>query len=182
MRKMYSKKQVEDIVLESLENASEVAIGGDLDVTGSIEGSEIIEKMEGYSFTLGTHEKLTIEGVYAGAVKNGNKLTLVIALDITRTDTVSGDMNLGVFNIPADVSEKLIPAVVGLYSYLDNKVVNAWANDATTKELQLYCNKGTNSVRPYFNQDPINQLSLNTKYYVRYEVTFLLSENLIPSE
>lgn len=170
----------------------DASVGGDLTVTGDINadgiyGDEIIENMEGYSFVLGTKENLTIDGIYASAVKNGNKLTLVLAVDLTRTDTVVNDIVLGTFILPQEVANKIYPSLVGSNLFVDNRVIDAWYNDSNFAELSSFVRKGMDeqSNRLYFimNVGPVNDnLALNTKAYYRYEVTLLLSDNLIPQE
>ena len=186
MRKMFSKKQIQNMTLNYIEGFDEIELSGDLIVDGDLEadkisGNEIVEKMEGYSFAFGEVSNLTIEGVYAGAVKNGNKLTLVIACNLTRTGTCSNSV-LGLFTLPSEVLAKLIPTNVGAYPYLDNEVVKSWSNDSTYVNTICYLQKFSTNVQLKVDATPLNSLTLNTKYYFRYEVTFLLSENLIPSE
>lgn len=143
------------------------------------------EPMSGYLFNLYEPvENLTLTPVYAGAVKNGNKLTLVFACTLTRTgDVPLSNIYLGRFNVPSDVYAKLYPARVGSYDYLDNKVINSWDSDITFKPVSSFCLKGgDNRVILVANPQPVNELTLNVAYYYRYEVTFLLSDNLVSEE
>ena len=182
-----SNANVGGVTLSATGNAS---VGGVLNVAhditayetisgGYITGGEIVERMTGYSFAAGTgNANLTREFVYAGAVKNGNKLTLVVAVNLTRTDTITGgDVNIGVFGVPSDILARLYPAEVGGYNYLDNKIIQAWKSDSTSVPLTSYVLKSS-GVQIRVNGGVVNNLELNTKYYYRYEVTFLLSTNL----
>lgn len=192
MRRMFSEKQIKEMIsagaqseiAEALEG--DISIGGDLSVTGDIAGADItgdsiIENMSGYSFELIENTGITIEGVYAGCVKNGNKLTFVLAVNLTRTDTVDADVQIGAFAVPDDVWSKLYPTQIGGYPFLDVKSIFAFVSESSYKELTSYIMKASDKIRFNVNKSPINSLVLNTKYYYRYEATFLLSENLIPS-
>lgn len=161
-----------------LQNINAITSSGDLP---SVKADEIIENMTGYSFILGTKENLTIDGVYAGAVKNGNKLTLVVAVDLTRTGTIADDINFGTFTLPQDIASKIYPSLVGSFEFVDNKVINAWYNDSAFADLSSFVRKNGNNLAFWINVGPANdKLTLNTKAYYRYELTLLLSDNLIP--
>ena len=171
MRKMFSKKQLEN-------QTEQLLASGNLP---SVKADEIIENMSGYSVAFETFPAdLEIEPVYSGIVKNGNKLTVVTAFNITR----KGDIVNGLaweFVIPSAISSKLYPTRIGSYDYLSVNNVDAWASDTSSKSLQIYSTKsGSGNIHYGTNGTPISALTLNTKYYVRIENTFLLSENLIP--
>lgn len=152
---------------------------GNVNIAGNFTANSIIENMGAdYYFTKGSETpNITREFVYAGCVKNGNKLTLCIALNVTRTDTLSTNLLLGNFFLPTDVMDKLYPTQVGLYNYLDNKKLDAFENHYTSIPVAVYATKGA-SVSLSADRSTLGNLALNTKYYLRYEVTFLLSENL----
>lgn len=143
------------------------------------------ETMEGYAFALGIKENLTIDGIYASAVKNGNKLTLVLAVDLIRTGTVVGDITVGTFQLPEEVADKIYPSLVGDYYFVDNRVIDAWYNDSNFADLSSFVRKGSgadkNNLYFIMNVGPVNdKLSIDAKAYYRYELTILLSDNLIP--
>lgn len=148
--------------------------------TGAITAPSIIENMSGYSYTALTKTNVTMENIFCGAVKNGNKLTLVYALNVTRTDTVSGDTQIGYFTVPNDVASKLYPTTIGLYGgYLSASAINVFDSDVSYKTICGYTTKiSTNRVYLIVSAVEMNKLTANTKYYLRYEVTFLLSDNL----
>lgn len=169
----------------------DLSVGGDLDIEGDIEGEgkitadEIIENMEGYSFTLGHIDNLTTTGVYAGVVKTGNKITFAVAVKFRRTDTMLNAGRLGLFTIPKSVFDRLYQAQIGLYDYLTVDEKPAWSSDSQNKAIQVYSYKsggGDTNVVIDMNLDPLNELTINTDYYFRYEFTLLLSDNLIPNE
>ena len=170
MKRMWSKNELNKII------ATLVASGS----LPSIKADEIIENMEGYSYDKASEiSDLTREFIYAGAVKNGNKLTLVIAVNLTRADTLTGDVNLGNFTIPEDVASKIIPSTIGNYDYVSVDNPSAWKNDATSQALQVWSQKYDNTIIFKANRDSVNLLDANDKYYLRFEVTLLLSESLI---
>ena len=147
--------------------------------TGSITAPSIIENMSGYSAELSTKTNLTIENIYTGAVKNGNKLTLVIALNLTRTGDVGSGQVISI-SIPSDVGAKLYPVNVGGNDILDAKKINALTTFYTGVNLSSFIGKASNTLLQLFiaTGELNSNLELNTKYYYRYEATFLLSNNL----
>ena len=190
MRQMFSKKQIEEMienhVFEQI-NAEDVYIAGslfldgavesDLDVNGTITGDEIVEKMEGYSFTPFTPpagDTRVITPLYVGAVKTGNKLTLVLYVKFNKmTDNVTSS-NMGYFVVPQAISNKLVNNELG---NIANFEVLAYSNSYTSKTLNAYINKmGDGSLN--FGAYGLSSINASTDYYLRYEVTFLLSDNL----
>lgn len=149
---------------------------GNVNVAGNFTADSIIENMSGYSFEKTTAPaNVTLNYAFAGVVKNGNKITFVWALEYTRTDVSSGDMNLGTFNMPLSVLAKLYP-VKNTWLSMDKVYV---ADDYNSgKDLTALVAKSTlyNNISAYIYG--LNTLDLNKTYYIRYEKTFLLSENL----
>ena len=147
--------------------------------TGPITSPSIIEDMpSGYGFTPNnTDPALTFEFVYVGAVKTGNKLTCVMAFNVTKTGTVlDNDGRIGNFNIPSAVGAKLIPTQIGAYYFLNNKVEHAFSSGSSNVQATCFSEKINNTT--FANKVRVDNLVLNTKYYVRYEITFLLSDSL----
>lgn len=142
----------------------------------AITSPSIVEDMEGYSFSKNTIENATMNVIYAGVVKNGNKLTFALLIEFTRTGTLSfGD--IGTFSIPSSVASKLYPApLTPLNDSLGAKVVNFYASYNTKVAIDSVAIKGTNSI--YFRIYGLSSLTQDTKYQARIEVTFLLSDNL----
>lgn len=154
-----------------------ITISGNLTASGTITSPEIVESMSGYSLEMGTVTNLTIEPIYAGIVKNGNKLTFVFACNLTKTATITQQPKLCYLTVPPAVFNKLYPAQVGSFYYLDNKVVQAWDAYNSFKDQKSFIEK--TAIRLALTNNDVNALELNTKYYYRYEVTFLLSDSLI---
>lgn len=153
-------------------------VDGTLDAN-KVTGDEILEKMTGYTFVSGATDKVTYNNVYCGAVKNGNKLTMVTCLTfILQSDYTGLSINLGNFVIPVSVFAKLYPFTfagsLDLLNYSDVVVVNV--NTLESVSLKEYAQKvGTNNVKTTLNT---TGLSLETEYFVRIEHTYLLSDNL----
>lgn len=135
----------------------------------------IVEAMSGYSFTKGSNANFTYDFIYAGIVKNGNKLTCVVALNLTMNIATTNNIVIGYFNMPSDVASKLYPTQIGTYAFLDVKEVPAYSDFNQNIMLKSYNQKSGNSSRL---EVIVNNMEVGTKYYIRYEITFLLSDNL----
>lgn len=149
--------------------------------SGPITSPSIVENMAGYGFLYSTVYGYTYENVYVGAVKNGNKLTLTCAFNITRTeDDATGNLGVGRFAIPASVGQKLYETEVGLYPYLANQTLTAFKEAWQSTNIRAYYNKsGDTAIFLNLIGADAQNLTKNVKYYMRAEVTFLLSDGLI---
>ena len=167
-----------------LANMSSAAVGAiagqniapaNVAATGNITAPSIIENMTGYSFTKTSNANLTREYLYAGVVKNGNKITFCIFLKLNRTGSVEDSIcNCGTFNIPASIGARLFPYQG---SWLESKKVYLSSGyNSGTECYGLIFKDGNEAVR--VNIYGINSITENTDYVVRVEVTFLLSDNL----
>ena len=144
-----------------------------LDADGLITGGEIVEKMSGYSFTQATSDAdTTFDYKYAGVVKNGNKITFVIALEVTKTN--NAEVAIGTFTIPEAVGAKLFPVFES--SVLEYQSKPVLGEDFTSESIPQYWAKNNNT--SIYGAIKTNNLTANKAYYVRLEITFLLSENL----
>ena len=154
---------------------------GNVNIAGNFTADSIIENMTGYSFAKdGEATNLTREHVYAGVVKNGNKLTFVIAMNITRTGAMGNYINWGSFTIPLSVASKLYPSPI-INDLLEVSQVEALDSFTSTPVLFKgfsFKNTPTQIKFQSWDLDFDNKLTLNTTYYVRYEVTFLLGANM----
>lgn len=187
MRKMFSEKQIkemiqvvvdnyelkadlEDDVIDIVEDAEELNLNGDLTA------NSIIENMSGYSFTKGAIVAgWTATGVYAGVVKNGNKITFVVAYNIKKTSADAQTfLYLGRYNIPTDILDKIYPSLDDLIGVDSRKLLALSTNSI---DIDGFCEKGTTFLS--FGIAGLGSLVVDTDYYVRYELTLLLSENLI---
>ena len=162
-----------------------ITISGNLTVTGGISGNaitgnSIVETMTGYSFVKDTN--INWSPVYVGAVKNGNKLTLVIFGNYTYA-TGDGDTQVGKFVIPSAVGSLLYPYTMGaITNILDQKSVAFFKNTSVGNEpkyITCEISKSHNGqVNFNFRRVATASLENGETYVFRYEVTFLLSDNL----
>ena len=154
-----------------------LAVSGNIASNGKITGAEIVEDMAGYSFAeyAGLDTAGTRVSLYAGAVKNGNKLTLVYAYQFTPNEGATGSSYAGVFTIPNSIGNKIIP--------FSGSTVDVRQITATTGvygaqiPLTSYLVK-TSGVNVIFAINGLGNLTAGTTYYIRQELTILLSDNL----
>ena len=199
MRRMYSENQIAEIVkkypqavVKALEgqdinvegitskgiaNTGNIANIGDIATTGKISGGEIVELMSGYSFVAPSQtEELSL--IYASAVKNGNKLTLVVFGSYTRrTEDPKVNPTLGEFVIPGEVASKIIP---WSSVFVDSKNIPVFSSASTIVEKAVGVEK-RDSTHISFTGYGFHSLTAETQFMFRIEETFLLSENMIPS-
>ena len=185
MRRMYSQNELEtlvkDVFLADVESG-EIDFAGimadaleNMDVVAkSLSADSIIEIMEGYSFSAGSPAGHTFAINYAGVVKNGNKITFVMAFELTKNDAAaSNTITLGNFTIPSSIGEKLYP---NFNQYLDQQSIALFESATGIKSNQGWVVKVSNteiSFKAY-----VSNMTVSTRYAGRYETTFLLSENL----
>ena len=178
----YSKTELDtqlvlkaDITYVGTQLATKADLSG-ADFTGGITAPSIIEKMSGYSFAPPSSPTgFTITYDYAGVVKTGNKITFAVAGVINFSATPS-DKSVGYFLIPSAVGSRLIPTSL-FSSTLDIRNI-AFANNVyTIKQGIANLGKNSNTSLEIFFRG-LSSLSTGVDYYFRYEVTFLLSDNL----
>lgn len=159
-----------------------LTINGTLDAT-KVTGDEIVEKMgSGYSIYKAEKTNINHEIVYAGAVKNGNKLTLVLFSKITRTGDVANDFFAPCyFYIPKAIADKIYPTTLGsLQNAVASKQVTLYSApnvSVTTNGVILKVQQGNlYALQTYIYN--LHNLVIDTEYQYRIELTFLLSDNL----
>lgn len=183
---IYSKTQVDSLLSAKADSSyvsAQLALKANLagaNFTGAITAPSIIENMSGYSASILSNAGLTEEAIYIGAVKNGNKLTLVVAMNLTKNETLSGSKNICDIVVPASIFSKLYPTAIGGYlGLLDYIALNGIDEDGQFINLKaLIYKEGSNKVRFGIHSSTIDNLTLNKKTYIRIESTFLLSDNL----
>lgn len=158
-----------------------ITISGNLTVTGGISGNaitgnSIIENMSGYSATFNAPSGWTMEKIYIGIVKTGNKITLVIAFNATKGAGSAYNPVICDVIIPLEVAQKLYPTNIGGINFLDNKVLNIFSAYDTYVSTPVYLQKYASTTLRFTMAS--TALVQDTKYYVRYEATFLLSDSL----
>ena len=155
---------------------------GSLSAEGKISGGEIVENMEGYSYTPESEpDYSTLELDYVGVCKNGNKITFALAGSITFTSAgiSAGGTGIGTFTIPSSIGEKLYPTAIGnLSNLLALATVNMYTENSSIVIGRGRITKNTNTsigLTVYSTG-----CTANVKNSFRFEATFLLSENLVP--
>lgn len=149
--------------------------------TGDITSPSIIERMSGYSFTPNTITSANVTFIYAGVVKNGNKLTFVIFGKIT--NHTADDIYLASFGIPSSLIPKLVPYQVGGLNVLSQAPQQFYpTSDVSSLGASATVEFTRSSVAVIVNLRKLSNITAETEYTFRIEQTFLLSENLIPEE
>ena len=145
-----------------------------------IAGDSIIENMRGYAFEANTKTNLSISHIYSSVVKNGNKLTIVDFVSLTRLGTIQDNFaQLGFFTLPLSVANKLYPYTIGGNTgVLDYRRINAYKkSSASALEVSCYIQKASSVYLP-ITLTGLNSMDENEEYVIRIEATFLLSDNL----
>lgn len=150
--------------------------------TNEITANSIIENMSGYSWTKGNPSHWT--EIFVGVVKNGNKITFVVFGEITKTEnTPSGEFTIGQYVLPNSVYSKFYPFTLGdLATFMDAKIISFFSSK--TNHVDIPCSarypSGTNNLNFYISS--LANLEVGTRYVFRYELTLLLSDNLVSQE
>lgn len=145
----------------------------------------VVEVMTGYSFTKGADTSdYTLSYAYAGIVKNGNKITLAVAFEISLLSNIgfNQQIQLGRFNIPSAIGQKLFPFSQGGFTNLVAQV-SVLANETSSALSGILNSFAVISKVSDTRLDVLfypmnNGMSAGEHYNARVEVTFLLSENL----
>ena len=177
----YDKSQIDSIV-SSLNSAidAKAALSG-ANFTGAITAPSIIENMSGYSFSNLSVTGLTVNTVYAGAVKTGNKLTIVWFGKLTKTSAYTGAdyATFARFVLPEAILAKIFPTDLG-----GGGTCVAFGNaslfydNTITKMDKLYnINKGGTTTLNILITG-LDSMTQDKVYYCRIEQTFLLSDSL----
>ena len=151
---------------------------GNVNVDGNFTANSIIENMNGYGFT--PSDSLATYGItlnYVSAVKNGNKVTFAIAGIFVPNENTISNPSLGAITFPTSIGEKLYPDSLGA---LNNQYVSFFnsANTSVSKNVRTIKTGGGNNGISFQFFGLNNGFVLDTAYSFRFEVTFLLSENM----
>ena len=169
-----------------LDVSGDLSVGGDAEVTGDLEAdnisaNEIVEKMTGYSASLVSSTGYVITPSYCGAVKNGNKITFAFATALKKTDEATeSNPYLIDITIPSEIYNKLYTSQIGESNFLDNKVLKAFSHHRSAVDMYAWLEKRSNNRLSL--QVNMANIVVDTDYFIRYEVTFLLSDTLLPQE
>lgn len=142
---------------------------------GEITAPSIVQTMgAGYSYL--NNPATDINAIYVGCVRNGNKLTAVWFMALTATDTTYSGAKLGDLNLPSEVLNKLYPFTLsGNDTLLDVKILPLFYEYNQKVDANLILQKYTGSIVPRIY---VSGLTVGKTYLMRYEATFLLSDNL----
>ena len=147
---------------------------GNINIAGNLTADSIIENMSGYSFTAHTPTNITLTDTYANVVKTGNKITFVLALNMEKSADANNQA-IGQFNIPMSIANQLVPFT---YNKIDQREVSAVSiDDSTLTDVNIYMAKN-NYGNLFVYLRTTTPLTVSTKYFVRYEATFLLGSNM----
>lgn len=159
------------------DGANKVQANTDLNVDGNFTANSIIENMNGYKISNIASE---INLIYGGACKNGNKITFVLFGELyAETLPSAGFWRICNFTIPTEVGQKLFPySLGGSNNILDKTIVNLSTGIGVNANVNVSC-----IVQKYDNNNIIffmysNNVQQAKHYIFRYEVTFLLSDNM----
>ncbi len=147
-----------------------ITISGDLTASGKISSPNIEEIMSGYGFTLASS---LFTKTYIGCVKTGNKITFAIAGTYTLASPTSRD-DVGIFSIPSAVGEKIFGS--SLYGWVDVKNIDAFSDHETSVKVPVGFRKLSDASMQV--QWYLDNLQTGVTYYLRYELTLLLSDSL----
>ena len=143
-------------------------------MSSKIDWDNCVEPIDGISLQRSTVDPTIaeLEYVYAGVAKNGNKITFVLALNVTRLAEVTSYkhfINLGNFIIPTSLLNKIYPG------YSDDAfggvvcptTISCATALSTFSDLHALITKENNNQRICYQLLECNNLTINTKYYVR---------------
>lgn len=145
----------------------------------SVTGDSIIENMSGYSYADLSHPNITVNYIYAGVAKTGNKLTVVLAFNATPTTIDSTLTSIGRFILPAAVLANLYTTTIAGYGdALSVGEISFYQYINNPKNIPFLVQKGSTGITINIYNSSV--WSANTTYYGRLELTFLLGDNLAP--
>lgn len=144
----------------------------------------IIQTLSGFEFTTPNveNEYVKVEYLFAGVERNGNKITFSLFYSYLRKQTIPGDNIQSRFVVPAWLYNKLVSTSVGgvpCVSSFSSYAASSY-NAGVSMPCIAYKNTGAFGVAIEFAMYRLNaNFELNTTYYIRHEVTFLIGENLV---
>lgn len=163
----------------TLSDVETLLASGDVD---DIKADSIIENMTGYAGELQIPSNATNTGLYLGICKNGNKLTFVACGIINKND-VGGYRPLAKFYIPQSVNDKLVPFSDTKFDIRPMSFIANYETDTPSSVSSFFrMTKGTGTNPTLYLSADLGNLTIGTDYFYRIEATFLLSENLAPTE
>lgn len=183
----YSKNQIDSIIsnIDAIKaDRAELTLKANVSgqaFTGGITAPSIIEDMSGYGYTPITKENANITYTYVGSVKNGNKLTFACSGYFSRSgDLAGGNCALVRFTFPQAIGVKLNQTEISGVSGLAFGKIDFCKNYANHVDVPIVVFKESNSqiAVTMYNLTATYNIEINTPYLFRFEITFLLSDNL----
>ena len=160
------------------QNGNTTEIGGNVNVDGNFTANSIIENMIGYSYIPATKENANITYTYIGSVKNGNKITFACSGYFSRNgDLTGGNCALIRFTFPNSIGAKLYQTEISGISGLAFGKMDFCKSYATHIDIPMVVMKESNS-QILITMYQLNDIEINTPYLFRFEITFLLSDNM----
>lgn len=166
---------------------AKIMLSNSLNITGDLQavnitGDSIIENMEGYSFikAVSTTE-VSADTIYAGVCKNGNKITFVVFLKISKLAAVNSRFILGQFVIPSQIADKLIPSTILGETVLNAEYLSILDETSVVEKKMLvldYKDTPNNKIQFLAATGTLNALTQNNSNIIRIEHTYLLSYNM----
>ena len=174
MKRMWSKNELKTQI-------NEQAASGNIP---SVKANEIIENMSGYTYgSYSDDEQCKVTPIYAGIVKNGNKLSFVVFGRIKRLDTISARKSFGAFGVPSAILDKLVPTTLfGEQLLMAENAPVTKETDGSSQGILLVVKKTSDGFDILIGQSSANNLTANVDYLFRFEKTFMLSENMVSEQ
>ena len=151
---------------------------GNINIDGNFTANSIIENMSGYGYLPITTENASITYTYVGAVKNGNKVTFACSGYFSRSGDLSGWNSVLVrFTFPNTIGVKLYQTEIGGVSGLAFGKIDLCKEYTSHLDKPIVVFKDSNSQISVVMYQ-LDNTELDTPYLFRFEITFLLSDNL----
>lgn len=173
----FAKNMRDTMIYDKSKN--EVQIGTNLKADGNFTANSIIENMNGYGYLPITKENANITYTYVSAVKNGNKLTFACSGYFSRSgELTSWNCALIRFTFPNTIGVKLYQTEIAGTTGLAFDKLDFCKSYAAHIDIPIVVKKESNS-QIMVTMYQLNNIEINTPYLFRFEITFLLSDNLV---
>lgn len=172
MKRMFTRKSVREYAAHPL---GDVEVDGALAINGALTADSIIENMEGYSFSVAEPTNAELSVPYAGVCKTGNKITFAVSVEIT--PETNAYTEIGRFVVPKEIYDQLVNNDLGLLATDAFGLTSAGWDLKTLVAAVSKQQIGQNYTIGLALQS-LAALTMETAYVGRFEITFLLSENL----
>ena len=144
--------------------------------------------MTGYSFDTSTSLSVGVSPIYVGMSKTGNKLTLVQSVLIDGSQLTTSQPRFGRFILPKSIGDKIFELPndqYGTFSASIAPVYKAGSYSSPTATMgiigSISHDLGNNTAALFFGINGFSSptFDMTKTYFVRFEITILLSDNLI---